>query len=150
MSVTPTLLEIPIHRGASLVEDFERLFYPYEVEWVCGRWVKACSGEPAPEADAVPEDYTGCTAIAVLVPELGSTQTIAVLSTANLRLILDGRHIRFRMSAADTAALVYGDVPPAWTSCVAYVYVTRPNGTVEPQFFVTFTLSQGTPTEPPP
>lgn len=149
MSVTPTSIAIKIHRGATLVADFERKFYPYEVEWSCERYVKVCSGQPAPDTDAVLEDYTGCSAIAVMVPEVGSTQAIEVLSTSNGRLILDGAYMRFRMSRDETSALNYGDIAPAWTSCVAYVYVTRPDGTVEPQYFVTFSLQNGTPTQEP-
>lgn len=150
MSVTPTQLEIHIHQGASLVEDYQRVYYPYEVEWDCGRWVKACSRQPAPDSDRVLEDYTGCDAIAVLVPEIGSTQDIKVLSVANGGLILDGSWMRFRMSAAETAALEYGDVAPEWQTCVSYVYVTRPSGVVEPQYLVSYVLSRGTPTTPPP
>lgn len=41
MRVTPTTIEIPIYQGATLVEDFERKYFPYEVAWSCGRWVKA-------------------------------------------------------------------------------------------------------------
>jgi len=145
MSVTPTPIEIPIYQGATLVEDFERQFFPYEVEWDCDRWVKVCNRQPAPDTDMELENYAGCEAVAVLVRDIGSTDVITTLSTANGGIVLDGAWMRFRMSAAATAALQYGLSAPAWTSCVAYVYVTRPDGTVEPQYLVSFVLLQGTP-----
>lgn len=146
MSVTPTPLTIEIHQGASLIEDYERKFYPYEVEWDCGRWVKKCSGQVAPDADMVLEDYSGCSAIAVMVPVIGSMQEIETLSTDNSRIILDGGTMRFRLTPAETAAFAFGNIAPEWTESVAFVYVTRPSGVVEAQYFVTFKLSQGTPT----
>ncbi len=103
MSVTPTTIEIPIYQGATLVEDFERKYFPYEVAWSCGRWVKACNRQPAPDSDIELENYTGCEAVAVLVPEIGSTDEMTTLSTANGGIVLDGAWMRFRMSAATLA-----------------------------------------------
>lgn len=150
MSATIVPIQIPIHQGASLEEDFERFYFPYEVEWDCGRWVNKCTGQEAPLTDMVEEDYTGCQGIAVLVPEIGSTVEIDVFSTSNGRLILDGHWVRFRLSSAETAALQYGTILPEWNACVAYVYITRPSGTVEPHYLASFTLVPGTPTAPAP
>lgn len=146
----PLPIEFSILRGASVVEDFERRFYPYEVISDCGKWVNACTGQEAPDSDAVLEDYTGCSAIGVLVPEVGSTDQLLVLSTDNNRIILDGAWMRFRMSKPETLALQYGDVLPAWQKGVAFIFVTRPSGVVEPQYFLSASLLQGTPTEPAP
>lgn len=145
MTVTPSTLTIEIHQGGSLIEDFERAFYPYEVVWDCGRWVKKCTGRPAPDADRVLEDYTGCSAVAVMVPKIGSGDEIFTLSTDDGTLVLDGAWMRFRLTPAQTAAFEYGDTLPAWQTCESYVYVTRPDGTIEPQYFVTYNLTQGTP-----
>lgn len=147
MTVTPSTLTIEIHQGASLIEDFERAFYPYEVVWDCGQWLKKCTGLPAPDADRVLEDYTDCSAVAVMVPDIGAPEDdeIFTLSTDDGTLVLDEAWMRIRLSPAQTAAFAYGDTLPAWKTCKAYVYVTRADGTIEPQYLVTFNLTQGTP-----
>ncbi|KQO38091.1 hypothetical protein ASF19_20160 [Acidovorax sp. Leaf84] len=140
MTITPSCLAVTIIQGATLDEAWERKFYPYAVEWSCGQLVKKGSGEPAPNSDATPEDYTGCTAEAQLRhPDTGAVLT--TLSTANGGIVLDGAFLRLAMAYADTAALAYGETAPAWNTCKAHVEVTRPDGTRERQYEVTFTLN---------
>lgn len=145
MTITPACLDVTIVQGATLDEAWKRAFFPYPVEWDCGRWVKKCSGEPAPDSDKVAEDYTGCTAEADLIhPKTGLV--ITSLSTANGGISLVADVMRLAMSYTDTAALVYGTTAPAWKNCTAQVEVTRPDGTRERQYTITFHLNPETTT----
>lgn len=145
MTITPSALAVTIVQGATLDEAWQRSFYPYEVEWQCGVLVKKSSGEPAPDADKVLEDYTGCTAEADLIhPVTGAT--ILTLSTATGGIILDDAWLRLSMSYAATAALEYGSDAPKWKHCNAQVEVTRPDGTRERQYTIRFTLDPETTT----
>lgn len=143
MTITPSCLHVTIIQGATLDEAWERSFYPYEVEWQCGQLVKKESGEPAPDSDRTLEDYTGCTAEAQLRhPTTGAL--ITTLNTTNGGIVLDAARLRLVMTYGQTSALVYGETPPAWTYCTAHVEVTRPDGTRERQYEVTFTLNPET------
>lgn len=139
MTILPACLESTIVQGATLDDAWQRSFYPYDVEWVCGTFVKKCSGEPAPDSDKVAEDYTGCTAEAQLRhPVTGAL--IETLNTTNGGIVLEDDWLRVHMDYAATSALVYGDVAPAWKYCVAHVEVTRPDGTRERQYEIKFSL----------
>jgi hypothetical protein len=139
MTIIASPLCVTIVQGATLEEAWERRFYPYEVVEQCGVLVKKGSGEPAPDTDMVLEDYAGSVAEAKMVhPQTGAV--IATLSTATGEIILDGAWFRLDMEYPATAAFVHGTEAPAWTSCTAEVFVTRPNGRREKQYEITFAL----------
>lgn len=136
---TPARLSFDIYQGATFSEVLERVTYPYPVRWECGRLVKDC-GSPAPPEDATPEDYTGCKARMQLRREIGSSDVIAELTTENGGIELNGKALRLRVDAAQTAAFEYGCVPPAWDTCIGQVEVERSGGEVERQYELTFAL----------
>lgn len=137
---TPACLSFPIYQGATFREELERVTVPYAVRQECGRLVDACTGAAVPDADITREDYTGCTARVQLRREIDDPEILLELSTASGGIELDGAWLRLLMTAEQTAAFVYGDMPPGWTSCVGQVEVTRPNGDVERQYELRFGL----------
>jgi len=139
MTIQATPLDVTIVQGATLDEAWARSFFPYEVEWCGGELVKKGTTEPAPDADKVLEDYTDCTAEAQIRHSLTGA-LIATLNTTNGGIVLDGATLRLFMSYAATSALVYGLTPPAWQTAEAHVEVTRPDGTRERQYEITFNL----------
>lgn len=139
MTVTPAILNLPIIQGATFDEAWERSFFPYDTEWVCGQLVRADTGAPVNEADRVLEDYTGCSAeVQLRHPE--TKALIKTLTTANSGVVLSGKVMRLFISHTDTALFVYGEAEPAWTYCIGQVEVTRPDGTRERQYSITFPL----------
>ncbi|SOE37545.1 hypothetical protein [Delftia acidovorans] len=139
---TPARLQLTIYQGATFREALERLTVPYPVRWDCGQLVDACSGARVPDADITLEDYTGCTARVQLRRDIDDTQVLLELTTENGGIELDGAWLRLVMTAAQTAALEFGDAPPAWTSCIGQVEVVRPSGDVERQYELAFELRQ--------
>ena len=137
---TPASLDYPIYQGATFREPLKRVTVPYPVREECGQLVKACSGEPVPDTDKVPEDYTGCTARMQLRREIDDPEVLLELSTANGGVELDGAWLRLLMTAEQTAAFVYGPIAPGWTSCIGQIEITRPNGDVERQYELRFAL----------
>ena len=135
----PARLTFHILQGATFAEALERVTYPYPVRLECGRLVKE-DGSAAPAADAVPENYTGCTARVQLRRDIDSQDVIAELTTENDGIVLDGAWLRLNLSAIQTAAFAYGGVAPAWETCIGQVEVTRPGGEVERQYELTFVL----------
>ena len=134
-------LGLTIKQGATFREPLTRTTYPYPVRVECGQVVKEC-GTPAPDTDATPEDYTGCAARAQIRPSIDSAAIIAELTTENGGIILAGDTLTLYLSHTQTAAFVYGQTPPAWRSAIGQVEVTRPNGDVERQYEIKFTLSR--------
>ncbi len=137
---TPACLDYPIYQGATFREPLKRVTVPYPVREECGQLVKACSGEPVPDADKVPEDYTGCTARMQLRREIDDPEVLLELSTTNGGIELDGAWLRLLMTADQTAAFVYGYPPTGWTSCIGQIEITRPSGDVERQYELRFDL----------
>ena len=137
---TPACLDFTIYQGATFRAPLERVTVPYPVREECGQLVKACSGEPVPDSDKVPEDYTGCTARMQLRREIDDPEVLLELSTATGGIELDGAWLRLLMTAEQTAAFVYGPIAPGWTSCIGQIEVTRPSGDVERQYELRFAL----------
>lgn len=75
---TPACLDYTIYQGATFRAPLERVTVPYPVREECGQLVKACSGEPVPDTDKVPEDYTGCTARMQLRREIDDPEVLQV------------------------------------------------------------------------
>ncbi|MBO9679574.1 MAG: hypothetical protein J7556_15130 [Acidovorax sp.] len=138
----PVSLCLPIYQGATFDEQLERTTYPYAVREEFGQIVRADTGIPAPDSDATPEDYTGCSARMQLRPEIDSDVVIDERSTANGGIVLDGAKLSIRWSALETSAMVYGEQPSGWTRAIGQVEVTRPGGQVERQYEIAFTLHQ--------
>lgn len=137
----PAQIELTIYQGATFRVPLKRSYFPYPVREECGQIYK-CSGEPAPEADRIPEDYTGSTARAQLRISIGSTDVIVELTTENDGIELSGDTLTLVLTNTQTAAFEYGSVAPAWTKCVAQVEVIRPNGDVERHYNITFFLDR--------
>lgn len=137
---TPACLDFTIYQGATFRTALERYSVAYPVREECDGVVKACSGEPVPDADKVPEDYTGCMARMQLRREIDDPEVLLELSTANGGIELDGAWLRLLMTAEQTAAFVYGAVAPGWTSCIGQIEITRPSGDVERQYELRFAL----------
>lgn len=137
---TPACLNFTIYQGATFRAPLERVTVPYPVREECGQLVKACSGDPVPDTDKVPEDYTGCTARMQLRREIDDPEVLLELSTANGGIELDGAWLRLLMTAEQTAAFVYGPVAPGWTCCIGQIEITRPSGDVERQYELRFAL----------
>lgn len=72
----PANLELQIYQGATFRAPLERVTVPYPVREECGELVKACSGEPVPDADKTSEDYTGCTARMQLRREIDDPEVL--------------------------------------------------------------------------
>lgn len=136
---TPARYTFDIYQGATFSESLDRVTYPYPVRWECGRLVKEC-GTPAPESDATPEDYAGCTARMQLRREVNSPDVILELTTENGGIELDGKTLRILMTAEQTEAFEYGCSRGAWESCIGQVEVVRPTGEVERQYELSFVL----------
>ena len=139
---TPACLSFSIYQGATFREELERVTVPYVVREECGRLMDACTGAAVPDADITREDYTGCMARVQLRRDIDDTQVLIELTTENGGIELDGAWLRLVMTAAQTAALEFGDAPPAWTSCIGQVEVVRPSGDVERQYELAFELRQ--------
>lgn len=137
---TPACLDFTIYQGATFRTALERYSVAYPVREECDGVVKACSGEPVPDADKVPEDYTGCTARMQLRREIDDPEVLLELSTANGGIELDGAWLRLLMTAEQTAAFVYGPIAPSWNSCIGQIEITRPSGDVERQYELRFAL----------
>lgn len=139
MTVKPAQLDLTIYQGATFREPLTRSTYPYPVRVEEGEVVKL-DGSRAPESDATPEDYTGCTARMQVRATLGSATVLFELTTANGGIVLDGDTLTLELSPAQTAALAYGRIPPSWVCAVGHVEVIRPNGDVERQYEIQFCL----------
>jgi hypothetical protein len=137
----PVSLCLPIYQGQTFDEALSRVTYPYAVREECGVLIRVDTGRPAPDSDATPEDYTGCSARMQLRTDVDSDVVIDERSTDNGGIVLDGDTLRICWSAAETAAMVYGAAPGGWTRAIGHVEVTRPTGEVERQYEITFPLS---------
>lgn len=138
--MTTARLTFTIYQGATFDESLDRVSYPYPIRQECGQIVKEC-GSPAPDADATPEDYTGCKARMQMRRDVGDPDVILELTTENGGIELVGRRLRICMAAAQTSAFQYGCARPGWESCIGHVEVERPNGDVERQYELAFILS---------
>lgn len=87
-----------------------------------------------PDSDIIPEDYTGCSAVAQFLRGSTPEDVIFELTSADDEIELDGDTLTLVMTDDYTAALALGDVPPAWSECLVRITVTRPGGEVEPQY----------------
>ncbi len=138
---TPACLHFPIYQGTTFREELERVTVPYAVRQECGgRLVHACTGATVPDADITREDYTGCSARMQLRREIDDPVVLLELSTANGGIELEGAWLRLLMTAEQTAAFIYGDMPLGWSSCMGQVEVTRTDGSVERQYELNFLL----------
>lgn len=131
----PVSLCLPIYQGQTFDEVLSRVMYPYAVREECGVLVRVDTGQPAHEADATPEDYTGCSARMQLRASVDSPDVISEISTDDGGIVLSGKDLRIRWSAAATSAMADLAQP------VGHVEVTRPNGDVERQYEITFPFS---------
>lgn len=132
---TPARLSLPpIYQGTSYNAPLIRSTVAYAVRWECGRLVDACTGAPVPDADIIPEDYTGCSAVAQFLRGSTPEDVIFELTSADDEIELDGDTLTLVMTDDYTAALELGDLPPAWSECLVRITVTRPGGEVEPQY----------------
>lgn len=141
----PAKLKFTIYQGATFREHWQRLLCDYEVEDRGGKLVAVATGRPVPDADLQPDDYTGCTARLQARPDVGSEYVLFELSTANGGISLDAEgNVHLFVSDEQASIMKFGDDPAtgAWTSCIAHLEIVRPNGDVERQFEITFTLSQ--------
>lgn len=93
----------------------------------------------------VPDDYSGCTAIAELRDgDSGALLHTFSSATGGIDLTSTPGRLALYMSAADTAAL------PAFTSAVCHVELRRPWGDIERIYEIAFSHSpQKTAAEPP-
>lgn len=132
---TPAKLKLTLYQGATLRVPLVRQTVPYEIKGdACSGFVNACTGEPVPPTDFHDEDYAGCTARMQLRPEVGSRTVLLECTTENGRIELAGNTLTLLLSAADTEALHFEEA-------VGHVEVVRPNGDVERQYEITFTMS---------
>ena len=139
----PAQLQFTIYQGATFSERWQRLLCAYAVVERNGKLVRKDDGRPVPPADLVPDDYTGCTARMQLRRSVDSPYVLDEFDTADgsLTLTSDG-WVQIDKSDAETAAMKYGndDKRGAWQSAIGQLEVTRPNGTKERQFVITFVL----------
>lgn len=133
--MTPASLSIPLYQGATLRLPLERRYVPYEIKGSeCEGYTNACTGQPVPPSDFHDEDYTGCAARMQLRAEVGSRTVLLECTTENGRILLAGNTLTVLLSAADTEALNFEEA-------IGHVEVIRPNGDVERQYEITFTMS---------
>lgn len=127
---TPT---VTIYAGATFRRYWRRLAWPYPTK-VVNNQVLRLDGTPAPEAERVVDDYTGCNVMA----ELRDGTTNALLftwSTEMSGVLIEGEYLGLEILAEVTDALT------AFESAVAYVEVRRLDGDVERLFEVPFAYS---------
>lgn len=134
--VQPVRIDRKINQGTTQAITLKRSHFPYPVFRDCEGYRKSCDRSPAPEADRVYQDYTGCTFSAVLKMAPTGGTVIDTLTTANGRVTSDGTNIVLHFTPAATNAY-----PPDVQRCWCYVEVTRPNGDVERHFEILFAIS---------
>ncbi|MDR2333761.1 MAG: hypothetical protein LBE61_09780 [Burkholderiaceae bacterium] len=129
-----------ILQGSTFALPLIREYWPYPVRFECGQWVKDGCGTPAPDSDKTAEDYTGCTARMQLRRSIDALDVISERTTENGGIALVGNKLTVKWSAAETSDFKYGSRQPAWCTAVGQVEVIRPNGDVERQYEITFSL----------
>lgn len=133
-TVTPiTTPTVTIYAGATFRRYWRRLAWPYPTK-VVNNEVLQLDGTPAPEAERVLDDYTGCKVVA----ELRDSTTNALLftwSTETGGVLIEGEYLGLELQPEATNTLA------AFESAVAYVEVRRLDGDVERPFEVPFAYS---------
>lgn len=139
----PAKLKFTIYQGAPSREKWQRLLCDYEVELRNGRLVNKLTGAAVPDADLTPEDYTGCAARMQVRSEVGSPYVLFELTTENggITLTADG-WVQIDPGIAEATPMKYGDDAKngSWTTAIGHIEVTRPDGRVDRQYEITFTL----------
>lgn len=139
----PAKLKFTIYQGAPSIEKWQRLLCDYEVELRNGRLANKLTGAAVPDADLIPEDYTGCTARMQARSEVGSPYVLFELTTENggIALAADG-WVQIDPNVVDAARMKYGNDAKNgfWETAIGHIEVTRPDGRVDRQYEITFTL----------
>lgn len=144
----PAHLSAVIQQGATF--NWRRRWgaYPRPVRVAGCDLVYVDTGSPAPDADFVPTDFTGCTARMQLRVDIEAPAVLLEFSTAPTagqgRIVLgaDG-WVALELSDEQTAALPYGQGPGQWDSAAGHLDVTFADGTVERLALVHFSLCPG-------
>ena len=131
----PAALKIPLYQGTTQRVPLERRYLPFEVKGSdCEGWTNACTGQPVLETDYTDEDYTGCEARMQLRPDVTSSKVLLELTTQNNGIELAGNTLTLVFQPADLAGARFEEA-------IGHIEVIRPNGDVERQYEITFTLS---------
>ena len=129
----PFQLEHTILQGATF--DGGNLYFtvPYPVRFECGQLVRVSDGMPVPVGDYEPRDFTDCTARMQLRKSVESQHVLAEFSADDGTIAFDGPRIYFPLTAAQTAAMVYGDNERQgkWNLAIGQLEVRHSNGRVE-------------------
>lgn len=139
----PAKLKFTIYQGATFSKRWDRLLCAYAVENRNGVLVNAITGAPVPDADLIPDDYTGCTARMQLRDEVLSSSVLLEMTTANGGITLGNGWVQLDQSDEQTTAMLYGDdaANGKWSRAIGQLEIERTNGTVERQYEITFVLS---------
>lgn len=146
---TPTVsLSFPVPLGATFRETFRRFNVQSDVTERAGQLVYKATGRAVPEADKVPEDYTGCTAVLQMRRCHGDSEVLLTFSTdpdsehGRITLGEDGT-VSLYLSLTQVAALSYGDGPGQWRRAVGHMFITFSNGDVLRHFEIHLQLDPG-------
>lgn len=123
-----------ILQGATFRRGFRWCTVPYATKMLNGRLVNAETCMPVPASDLRPVDLTGCDARMQLRAYVLAPDVLLELTVANGHIDLsDGADgwVRFVLDAAVTAAIPFGDSPPArWSEAVGQLEIEHPGGDV--------------------
>lgn len=132
---TPVAHSITLYQGTTQRVPLERRYLPFEVKGSdCEGWTNACTGQPVLETDYTDEDYTGCEARMQLRSDVASSKVLLELTTQNNGIELAGNTLTLVFQPADLAGVRFEEA-------IGHIEVIRPNGDVERQYEITFTLS---------
>lgn len=144
--MTTAHIDLVIQQGATFEPSWHKHTCAYTTKYVQGYLVNAVTGRPVPDSDLQPVDYSGCTALMQLRVDVLDQAVLLEFSTdptaeqGDITLSAEGK-VALELSAAQTAALPYGDGPGQWTRAVGQMEVTYPNGTVLREYEIHFCLS---------
>lgn len=129
-----TPVKIEIIQGTTQRVPLIRRYVDYAIVGDdCSGWKNACTGAPVPPGDFHDEDYTGCSAALQIRSDIDSPDVLWEMSTVNGRIELVGKTLTLIFAHDESAAFAFEDA-------MGQVEVTRPNGDVERQYELTFTV----------
>ncbi len=134
---------LDIYQGATFRVPLVRMTIPYAAREECGRYVNAETGALVPPSDMHAEDYTGCSARMQMRVDVCGGPVLIELSTANGGIELAGDTMWLVLEVGQVADLFVAAKAAGVAHLIGHVEVTRPDGSVERQYELTFHLHCG-------
>lgn len=131
----PAHLSLTLYQGTTQRIPLQRQYVAYAVKGdECKGFTNACTGAAVPPADFVDEDYTGCQARMQIRPAVNAARVLLELTTDNGGITLAGKTLTLVFHPVSLQGISFDEA-------IGHVEVVRPNGDVERQYELTFTLS---------